>query len=95
MAHQLFFDICEKKPSEIDIFFLDQIHFPRIDYEPRMTVYLPMPREVQGIQVIQGNAFSNIEALQQTIFSLFFAAICHASGHAKITDFKKYKNWMK
>jgi len=94
MAHQLFFDICEKNPSEIDIFFLDEINFPRIDYEPRITVYLPIPREVQGIQVIQGNAFTNNETTQQTIFSLFFAAICHASGHAKITDFQKYKTWM-
>jgi len=94
MAHQIFFDICEKKPIEIDIFFLEQINFPRIDYEPRMTVYLPIPREVHGIQVLQGNSFSNLEKSQETIFSLFFAAVCHAAGHAKVTDFKKYKDWM-
>ncbi len=94
MAHQIFFDICEKKPIEIDIFFLDQINFPRIEYEPRMAVYLPIPREVHGIQVLQGNTFSNLEKSQETIFSLFFAAVCHAAGHAKITDFKKYKDWM-
>jgi len=94
MAHQIFFDICEEKPAEIDIFFSDQTNFPRIEYEPRMTIYFPMPREAQGIQILQGNTFLNHETSQETIFSLFFAAICHAAGHAKITDFKKYKNWM-
>ncbi|MEK0320655.1 MAG: vWA domain-containing protein [Nitrosopumilus sp.] len=94
MAHQIFFDICEKKPTEIDIFFLDQINFPRIEYEPRMSVYLPLPRDVQGIQVLQGNTFLNLETSQGTIFALFFAAVCHAAGHAKVTDFKKYKNWI-
>ena len=94
MAHQIFFDICEKKPVEIDMFFSDQTNFPRIEYEPRMTVNFPLPREVQGIQILQGNTFSNLETSQETIFSLFFAAICHAAGHAKVTDFKKYKDWM-
>ena len=95
MAHQVFFDISEKKPTEIDIFFSDEINFPIIEYEPRMTVYFPLPREVQGIQILQGNTFFNLEASQETIFSLFFAAICHAAGHAKVTNFKKYKDWMK
>ena len=96
MAHQIFFDICKKNPMEIDMFFLEQLNFPRIDYEqPRMTVNIPMPREVQGIQLFQGNLFLNFEESQQTIFALFFASICHAAGHAKVTDFKKYRNWMK
>jgi len=77
------------------MFFLDEINFPRIDYEPRMTVRLPIPKETHGIQTIQGNAFLNLEKSQQTIFSLFFASVCHAAGHAKVTDFTKYKNWMK
>ena len=91
----MFFKICEENPAEIDIFFLDEINFPRIDYEPRMTVHLPIPKETHGIQIIQGNAFLNLEKSQQTIFSLFFASVCHAAGHAKVTDFTKYKNWMK
>jgi len=95
VVHQIFFDICEKRAMDIDLFFLDQLHFPKIEYEPRMTVYIPMPRQVQGMQVIQGNAFTNTETSQQTIFTLYFASICHAAGHAKVTDFKKYKNWMK
>jgi hypothetical protein len=91
----MFFKICEENPAEIDIFFLDEINFPRIDYEPRMTVHLPIPKETHGIQIIQGNAFLNLEESHQTIFSLFFASVCHAAGHAKVTDFTKYKNWMK
>ncbi len=94
MAHQLFFDICEKKPIDIDMFFLDQIHFPRIEYEPRMTVYIPMPREVQGLQVFEGTAFTRLEDSQETIFALYFASVCHTAGHAKLTDIKKYKKWM-
>ncbi len=62
MAHQIFFDICKKNPMEIDMFFLEQLNFPRIDYEqPRMTVNIPIPREVQGIQLFQGNLFLNFE----------------------------------
>jgi Mg-chelatase subunit ChlD len=80
---------------DFDIFFLDQMHYPKIDYEPRMTVYIPMPRQTQGLQVIQGNAFVDNENPQETIFTLYFASICHAAGHAKVTDFKKYKEWMK
>lgn len=94
MAHQIFFDICEKNPTEIDIFFSAETNFPRIEYEPRMTVYFPLPRETQGMQILQGNTFLNLETSQETIFSLFFAAICHAAGHAKVTDFKKYKDWI-
>ena len=30
-----------------------------------------------------------------SIFTLFFASICHAAGHAKVTDFNKYKEWMR
>jgi len=94
-AHQLFFEICDKNPMDIDVFFLDDLNFPRIDYEPRTTVYIPTPKEVQGIQIIQGCAFTDLETSQQTIFALFFASVCHAAGHAKLTDFKKYKKWMK
>ncbi len=95
IAHELFFEICEKKPIDIDTFFLEQQYFPKIDYEPRMTVYFPMPRQIQSLETIQGCAFSNLEDYQSSIFSLFLASICHAAGHAKVTDFKKYKKWMK
>ena len=70
MAHKLFFEICEKNPLDFDIFFLEQVNFPRIEYEPRMTVYLPIPKEVQGIQILQGNAFFNLEESQETISTL-------------------------
>ena len=94
IAHELFFEICGKKPIDIDMFFLEQQYFPKIDYEPRMTVYFPMPRAIQGLETIQGCAFSNLETYQSTIFSLFLSSVCHAAGHAKVTDFKKYKKWM-
>jgi len=95
LAHQLFFDICGKKPIDIDTFFLEQQYFPLIEYEPRMTVYFPMPRSIQGLETIQGCIFSSLETYQSTIFSLFLASVIHAAGHAKVTDFKKYKKWMK
>jgi len=79
----------------IDIFFLELQNFPKIDYEPRMTVYFPMPRIVQGMQAIQGSAFIDSETARHTIFAMYFASVCHAAGHAKVTDFKKYKDWMK
>lgn len=60
-----------------------------------MTVYLPMPRHIQGFETIQGCIFSNLEESQNTIFSLYLASIIHAAGHAKVTDFKKYEKWMK
>lgn len=94
IAHELFFEICEKKPFDIDIFFLEQQYFPQIDYEPRMTVYLPIPRNIQGMETIQGCIFSNLENYSSVIFSLFLASVYHAAGHAKVTDFKKYKKWM-
>jgi len=95
IAHQVFFDICRREPTSVDVFFLEQQYFPKINYEPRMTVYFPIPKQVQGMQTIQGCVFSNIDQSQYTIFSLFFASICHAAGHARITDFKMYKQWMK
>jgi len=95
VAHKLFFDICGKKPIDIDIFFLEHIYFPKIEYEPIMTVYLPLPKEIHGMQSMDGCLFSDLETYRQTIFSLFLATIYHTAGHAKITDFKKYKNWMK
>ncbi len=95
LAHQMFFEICDKKPIDIDMFFLDQQYFPKIEYEPRMTVYLPIVREIQGLQTIQGCVFPSLEDSQTTIFSLFIASVIHAAGHAKVTDFKKYKLWMK
>ena len=94
-VHRLFFEICEKKPTDIDMFFIEQQYFPKIDYEPRMTVFIPMPRQMRGLETIQGCAFTNTETAQETIFALYLASICHAAGHAKVTDFKKYKNWMK
>ena len=90
----MFFDICGKNPMDIDTFFLEQMYFPKIDYEPRMTVYLPIPRQIQGRETIQGCIFSNLDTYGQTIFSLFLASVCHTAGHAKITDFNKYKDWM-
>ncbi|WP_246275399.1 vWA domain-containing protein [Nitrosopumilus oxyclinae] len=60
-----------------------------------MTVFFPMPRPIQGLETIQGCAFSNVEESQNTIFSLYLASICHAAGHAKVTNFKIYKKWMK
>ena len=95
ISHKIFFNICEKNPAEIDIFFLEEINFPRIKYNPRMTVSLAIPREIHGIQALQGCAFYNLEKSQQTIFALYFASVCHAAGHAKVTDFKKYKDWIK
>ena len=95
ISHKMFFEICEKKPIDIDMFFLEQQYFPKIDYEPRMTVYLPMPREIQGLQTIQGCIFSSLMDSQQTIFSLFIASIIHAAGHAKVTEYENYKSWMK
>lgn len=95
MASQIFFDICEKKPIEVDLFFSSEINYPKIEYEPRMAAYFPMPRESQGVHIMQDSAFSNYEKSQDTIFALFFASVCHLAGHAKVTDFGKYKDWMK
>ncbi|MFB5628134.1 MAG: VWA domain-containing protein [Nitrosarchaeum sp.] len=95
LANQIFFDICEKEQTDIDIFFLDNINFPKIDYLPRMTVYVPVPRELNGNSIYEGNIFSNYESGKETIWNLFFATICHAAGHAKVTDFNKYTNWIK
>ena len=95
VAHQIFFDICEKKPTDIDVFFLKDIHFPKIEYLPRMTVYIPLPREINGNSIYEGNIFADYESGQETIWNLFFATICHAAGHAKVTDFGKYENWIK
>lgn len=95
VAHQIFFDICEKKPIDIDVFFLENIHFPKIEYLPRMTVYFPLPREINGNSVFEGIVFSDYESGQETIWNLFFATICHAAGHAKVTDFSEYENWVK
>ena len=95
IAHSLFFEISGRKPIDIDTFFQDQQYFPKIEYEPRMTVVFPMPRQIQGFETIQGCAFTNLEESQNTIFSLYLASVIHAAGHAKVTDFKKYKEWMK
>lgn len=94
-SHQIFFDICEKNPMDIDVFFLNGINFPKIEYLPRMTVYLPLPREINGKNIYEGIIFSDYESGQETIWNLFFASICHAAGHAKVTDFSKYENWIK
>lgn len=94
VAHDLFFEICEKKPIDVDTFFLDQINFPRIEYEPRITVYLPMPRQVQGIQALHGCAFIEDEDSYKTLFSLYFASVCHTAAHAQITNFNIYKKWI-
>ena len=90
----MFFEISGRKPIDIDTFFLDQQYFPKIDYEPRMTVYFPMPRQIQGLETFEGCIFQNLEKSQSIIFSLFLASVIHAAGHAKVTDFKKYKKWM-
>ena len=95
MASQIFFDICEKKPIDVDLFFSHEIHFPKIEYEPRVSVHFPIPREFKGMQIIQDSIFSNLEESQNTIFALFFASVCHLAGHTKVTDFKKYKEWIK
>lgn len=95
MASQIFFDICEKKPNEVDLFFSSRINYPKIEYEPKITVYFPIPREIQGIPIIQDCVFSNYEKYLDSIFTLFFASICHLAGHVKVTDFDKYKHWMK
>ena len=92
-SHQIFFDICEKNPMDVDLFFLDGINFPKIEYLPRMTVHFPLPREINGKNIYGGIIFS--ESGQETIWNLFFASICHAAGHAKVTDFSKYRNWIK
>jgi len=95
VAHQIFFDICEKNPTDIDVFFLKNIHFPKIEYLPRMTVYIPLPNEINQMTVYEGILFPNYEASQETIWNLFFATICHVAGHAKVTDFSKYQDWIK
>ncbi len=94
MASQIFFDICEKKPIDVDLFFSNEIRFPKIEYEPRTTVHFPIPREYKGMQIIQNSIFSNLENYQNTIFALFFASVCHLAGHAKVTNYKIYKEWM-
>ena len=95
VAHQIFFDICERNPTDIDIFFLEGIHFPKIDYLPRMTVYCPLPREINKNTIYEGIVFSDYESGKETIWNLFFASICHAAGHAKVTNFNKYWKWIK
>src|SRR3970282_1484754 len=60
-----------------------------------MTLYCPLPREINGNNVYEGIVFSDYESGQETIWNLFFATICHAAGHAKVTDFSKYNNWVK
>ena len=73
LAHELFFEICGKKPIDIDLFFLEAQYFPEIKYEPRMTAYFSVPRTIQGLETIQGCIFTSLEKYQSTIFSLFLA----------------------
>jgi hypothetical protein len=95
VAHEIFFSVCEKKPTEIDIFFLDTINFPIINYGPRMSVRIPLPRNVHGMSVYEGIVFSNYDSGKETIWNLFFASVCHAAAHAQITGIEKYLDWIK
>ncbi|MBS3926461.1 MAG: VWA domain-containing protein [Nitrosarchaeum sp.] len=95
VAHQIFFDICEKKPTDVDVFFLESINFPKMEYLPRTIAYIPLPRMVSGKNIFEGIIFSDYETGQETIWNLFFATVCHMAGHAKVTDFNIYKNWIK
>jgi len=95
IAHQIFFDICQRKATDIDVFFLEDFKFPKISYLPIMTVYVPLPKTMQGYITYEGNLFKDLEKDGITIWSLFFASIIHAAGHAKVTDFNHYKEWMK
>jgi len=95
IAHQIFFDVCQRKATDIDVFFLEDFKFPKISYLPIMTVYVPLPKTMQGYITYEGNLFNDLEKDGITIWSLFFASIIHAAGHAKVTDFNHYKEWMK
>jgi hypothetical protein len=95
IAHEVFFNICEKKPTDIDVFFLDTIHFPAIEYQPRISVSIPLPRIINGLNIYEGIAFTNYESGKYTIWNLFFATICHAAAHTRLTDFSIYEQWIK
>jgi len=60
IAHKQFFDICEKNPMDIDIFFLENTHFLQIDYLPKMAIYIPLPREIENNHIYEGIIFSHM-----------------------------------
>ena len=62
-----------------------------------MTVYIPMPREMQGLQADSRKCcFSlNMKKARPTIFALYFASVCHAAAHAKLQILKNTKNGWK
>lgn len=95
ISNKMFYEIAQSTIEQVDLNISDKIDFPIIENASRCRVTIPKPRKVDGVYFFEGCVFENYDDHFETMWSLYLATISQMAAHAKISDFSKYRDWMK
>lgn len=95
VAYEIFYEVSQKEPAEIDFQISYKKNFPTITSKPKLDIVIPVPRESAGKYFFQGMVFDTYEKDYEIIWSLFLASIYHTAAHANVTNYSVYESWKK
>ena len=95
LSKSIFDSVVGISSKEIEFSITNQIEYSKIEYGDKIKVTIPSPLTLRNQYFIEGNMFTDSQKYANSIWSLYLATIYHAGVHVRLSDYSKYKKWMK
>jgi len=95
LSYQIIAEISEKDHRDLEIIFSEYENFSYIEQVPKMKLVIPLPKKLDDKFIYEGNLFQDYDLDYPTIWSMYLSTICYIAGHARISDYRIYQEWMR
>ena len=95
IIYKIFYDTAQRDFKDIRLILSEKFFYPYIQFEPKMEVKIPIPKQTPFGISYSGFHFSDSQEDMLTVWGVFLATVYHLAAHVAVTDYSVYKNWTK
>lgn len=94
-VYDLFYKTSQRSPEDVGLMFSKKVHYPVINFVPKLEITMPLPRMQDDNYVFEGMVFENSDNGRRGMWGLFLASIYHLAAHAAVSEYFAYVKWSK
>lgn len=94
LATNIIYEVSNKEKTKLETIISKNESFSKIQYGDITKISIPYPNQIDEKCQIQGILFDDFEKSHSSVWSLFLASLYHSGGHAAITDYSVYQQWI-
>ena len=95
IIYKIFYDTAQRDFKDVRLLLSEKFFRPSIQFEPKIEVKIPIPRNTPYGITYAGYRFGNSQEEMVTAWGFFLTTVYHLAAHVAVTDYSVYKDWVK